>query len=136
MKTSLRRSLAAASLLVLALLGACESDSGRHPRETKVCVLMPDVPTPDVELGLVSAIQVVLPGPDAGSDLLWEIISNNNTVLEQMGPIKAIPGASTSSVSFYALKPGKSVLRFYLVHPGQQEAIPVSKCEVTVRVKD
>ena len=45
-------------------------------------------------------------------------------------------GLRPSTTGIYALKPGKSVLRFYLVRPGQQEAIPVSKCEVTVRVKD
>jgi hypothetical protein len=98
--------------------------------------LSPDHPTPPVEIGLVSAVHVVLPGPDPGSGLVWEIASNNTAVLEQMAPLAAAPGPAgpTTSASFYSLRPGKSILRFFLVRPSEAEAIPAAKCEVTVRV--
>jgi len=95
-----------------------------------------------VDLGLVSAIKVELPGPDADSKYVWEIVSNNNKVLEQMGPLQTTPGSFSAgsgpatSVSFYALKPGKSVLRFFLVRPGDNDAVPAQQCQVIVRVKD
>lgn len=124
------------------LLPGCESQPQRQPRTTRTFVLSASRPTPDVEMGLVSAVRVVLPGPEAGSGLSWEIASNNATVLEQMGPIRVGPlpeaadGKPVSSVSFYALKPGRSVLRFYLLDPKLSEAVPAATCELTVRVVD
>ena len=137
MKANLPLIVRAAAFLALALAAGCETTEARHPKTTTVVDLVPDQATPDVELGLVSAVQVVLPGPDAGSGLVWEIASNNNKVLEEMGPLKATTGAQpTTSGSFYALKPGKSVLRFFLVRPTDTEAVPAAKCEVTVRVTE
>jgi hypothetical protein len=91
---------------------------------------------PAVEIGLVSAVHIVLPGPDAGSGLVWEITSNNTAVLEQQGPLatETGPGGVTTSTSFYSLRPGKSILKFDLVRPSDMDAIPAAKCEVTVRV--
>lgn len=103
-------------------------------------VLSPDQATPPVEIGLVSAVKVVLPGPDPASGLVWEITSNNTTVLEQMAPLATDPGSvgagPTTSASFYSLRPGKSILRFFLLRPSETEAIPAAKCEVTVRVSE
>ena len=127
----------AAAFLALVLAAGCDTQEVRHPRNTQVVVLSPDQAAPDVALGLVSSVQFVLPGPDAVSGLVWEIASNNNRVLEQMGPLKTTTGATTStSASFYALKPGKSVLRFFLVHPSEKVAVPAAKCEVTVQVRE
>lgn len=127
-------------LVMLALAVGCESAPGRHPKVTKDCPLAPGRPAPEVDLGLESAVHIILPGPDAGAGYVWEIASNNNKVLEQMGRLIVAPGAAgagpTTSVSFYTLKPGKSVLRFALVQPGQQEAVPAGLCEVTVRVTE
>jgi hypothetical protein len=136
LKTKLSLLLGTASL-VLALAAGCDTTEARHPKTTQVVTFVKDQTAPDVELGLVSAVQVVLPGPDAGSGLTWEIISNNNNILEQMGPLRTTTGTQiTTSASFYALKPGKSVLRFYLVRVGDQDAVPLAKCEVTVRVRE
>jgi hypothetical protein len=136
-KKNFSSSLLAAAILALALASGCDTPEGRHPKTTQVVALLPNQVTPDVILGLVSAIQVVLPGPAEGSGLVWEIASNDNRILEQLSPVKTNPGAQpTTSVSFYALKPGKSVMRFFLVHPSEQVAVPVAKCEVTVRVRE
>jgi hypothetical protein len=142
MKTSLPR--LSCTLLALSLLAGCATPASnvRHPKVTQVCVLSPDRPSPEVDLGLVSAIKVQLPGPDADSKYVWEIVSNNNRVLEQMGPLQTKPGSlpagsePTTSVSFYALKPGKSVLRFFLVRSGDNDAVPAQQCELIVHVKD
>lgn len=137
MKTILPTLLRTAAFLALALAAGCDTTEARHPKKTEVVVFTKDQAVPDVALGLVSAVQVVLPGPDAGSGLVWEVISNNNNVLEQMGPLKTTTAATTTTTaSFYSLKPGKSVLRFFLLNPKDQEAIPVAKCEVTVRVRE
>lgn len=123
-----------------ALVCGCETDNPvRVPRTTQTYVLSTGHPQPDVEMELVSAVHVVLPGPDAGSGLVWEIASNNVKVLEQMGPLKvetAADGAVTTSVSFYSLRPGWSTLRFFLVHPDQAETVPVATCSIAVRVKE
>jgi hypothetical protein len=127
-----------ACLLALALAG-CDSAPVRHPDTTQKIVLSPDDASPTVEIPVDSAIHVVLPGPDAASGLVWEIASNNNRVLEQMEPLRAVsePGqATTTEASFYALGPGKSVLRFFLVRPQEAEAIPAASYVVTVRVRD
>ncbi len=122
------------------LVAGCETDNPvRVPRTTQTYVLSTGHPQPDVEMELVSAVQVVLPGPDAGSGLTWEIASDNVKVLEQMGPLKvqtAADGAVTTSVSFFSLRPGWSTLRFFLVHPNQAETVPVSTCAMAVRVRE
>ena len=41
-----------------------------------------------------------------------------------------------ATVSFYALNPGTSIVRFVLVRPGEAEATPAAKCQVTVRVSE
>jgi len=131
------------ALGALVLLAGCEtSTSERHPRTTRTMVLSVDRPSPDVEMELVSAVRVVLPGPEAGTGLVWEIASNNNKVLDQMGPMKAVPASGETGskpgteVTFYALKPGKSILRFFLLDPSLKEAVPTAKCQLTVRVID
>jgi len=128
----------AAAIGILALAAGCDSAPVRQPKQTLTVELSPDHATAPVEIGLVSAVRVALPGPEPGSGLIWEIASNNTAVLEQLTPLAAVPGAAggkaTTASSFYSLKPGRSVLRFFLVRPSEAEAIPVAKCEVTVRV--
>ena len=131
-----------ATLGSLVLLTACDTAPVMEPKTTRTIFLHVDRPSPDVEIGLVSAIRVVLPGPAPGSGLLWEIASNNTRVLEQMGPMKAEAAAEeagsrpATTVSFYTLKPGRSALRFYLLDPKLAEAVPSATCELTVRVVD
>jgi hypothetical protein len=133
MNTRLRSLLLPACVLLLAL-AACDTQPNRVPRSTRTLELSPARPSPDVEIGLVSAVRIVLPGPEAGTGLSWEISSNNNKVLDPMGPMKAEAAAGTSSISFYALRPGKSVLRFVLVRTSEAEATPAAACQVTIRV--
>ena len=136
--TSLCLCLAALSLG--SAFSGCESAPQRQPRSTQTFVLSPDHPAPDAEIGLVSAIRLVLPAPAEGSSQVWEIVSNNNKVLDQMGPMKAVPageaadGKPAIAVSFYALRPGKSILRFDLLDPKLAEAVPAATCVITVRV--
>jgi predicted secreted protein len=132
----------AAALVLMAFSSGCDSAQERHPRTTQTVTLSADSASPDVAAGVVSAIEVVLPaGPRGSAGYAWEIASNNAAVLEQMGPLKPGPSADGSvspatTVSFYVLKPGKSVLRFALVRPGEAEATPAATCSVTVRVSD
>ena len=127
----------AAALVALAGAG-CDSPPARQPRHTLTVELAAGREAPPVEMGLVSAVTIVLPGPDPSSGLAWEITSNNTTVLEQMAPLSTAsgPAGPTTTVSFYSLRPGKSVLRFFLLRPTEAEAIPAAKCEVTVRVSE
>jgi hypothetical protein len=139
MKLSLSQVVCAAGFAVLVLTSGCDTAPDRHPRTTQRVVLKADQVAPDVTLGAISAVEVVLPPGPAG--YVWEISSNDNRILEQMGPLKAgdpldAAGAPTTVVSFYALKLGRSVLRFVMVRPGEAEAVPVAKCQVTVRVSD
>jgi hypothetical protein len=123
-------------------VSGCETAPQRHPRGTQKVVLLPDRISPEVAIEVITAVELVLPpGPRGSAGYVWEITSNNVRVLEQMGPMKpASTGdalqAPMESISFYALKPGRSVLRFVLVRPNEIEATPLEKCEVTVRVSD
>jgi hypothetical protein len=142
MKTSLVKPFRAAALALMIVACGCDSTTERHPRSTQTVVLLADQPNPDVSVGIVSAVEIDLPaGPKGSAGLAWEIASNNATILDQMGPIKvgasADPQASPpTTVTFYVLKTGKSVLRFVLVRPGDADAEPAAKCEVVVRVTD
>jgi hypothetical protein len=125
-----------AAFAALALVAGCDSTPARQPRHTTTVRLSTDLAAPAVEIGLVSDVHIVLPGPAAGSGLVWEITSNNTAVLEQEGPLATATGPEgvTTSTSFYALRPGKSILKFFLLRPSDTDAIPAAKCEVTVRV--
>jgi hypothetical protein len=125
-----------AAIATVALVAACDSTPPRQPKHTTTVVLSPVLATPAVEIGLVSAVRIVLPGPDAGSGLAWEITSNNTAVLEQEGPLATATGPAgvTTSTTFYSLRPGKSILQFFLVKPSDADAIPAAKCSVTVRI--
>jgi hypothetical protein len=138
MRPALKLLACAAAVVALGAATGCDSPPARQPRHTLTVELSPGGETPVVEMGLVSAVHVVLPGPDPGSGLAWEIASNNTTVLEQMEPLStaAGPAGTTTSVSFYSLRPGKSVLRFVLVHPAETEAVPAAQCQATVRVSE
>jgi hypothetical protein len=137
MRPRLRSLSLAAALAALALAPGCDTAPARIPKGTQTVVLSPDQPAPSVTMELISAVRVVLPGPEAGSGLVWEIASNNTRVLEQMGPLRAAQGTTaTTTVSFYALKPGRSVIRFFLVHPDAAEAVPAASCTLTVHVEE
>lgn len=129
-----------ACVAALVLAAGCAGAPERHPNSTQVVALSPGHPSPGVEIPVVSAVRVVLPGPEAGSGYVWEIISNNRRVLEQMGPLRPVPAtdarAPATTVSFYALEPGRSTIGFVLVHPGEAEAVPAARCSLAVVVDD
>jgi hypothetical protein len=134
MKSTLSALIRAAVVAVAVLSYGCDTQPNRVPRSTQAIVLTANHVMADVPIGVVTAIVVVLPlGPEGSSGDVWEIASNNNKVLEQTSGLRA-GAAGTTTVSFYALRPGRSVLRFVLVHPGEAEAVPAAMCEVTVRV--
>jgi len=141
MKTVLPRLLCAFCLAALLLSAGCDTTPVRVARSTQTITMTPDHPNPPIDIEVVTNLKIVLPGPDSGSGLVWEIVSNNTKVLDQTTPLKAVvPVAAgdkpTTSVTFYSLRPGKSVLRFVLVHLNEAEAIPVAKCALSVLVND
>lgn len=142
MKPSPSRAARAAALALMVLSFGCDSAPVRQPRTTQKVVLTANQAAPDVEAGVVSAVEIILsPGPPGSAGYAWEIASNNDNVLEQMGQLKPMPvedGSASpgATVSFYVLKTGKSVLRFVLVRPGDADAVPAATCAVTVRVTD
>jgi predicted secreted protein len=129
-------------LAVMFAASGCDTAPERHPRTTQTVTLSIDRVTHDVAMEVITAVEIVLPpGPQGSEGYVWEITSDDVKVLEQMGPMKPGPrndalAAPVTSVSFFALKPGRSVLRFALIRPNEAEAIPAAKCEVTVRVSD
>ena len=141
MRPDLARLFGAACLVAIALGSGCGSAAERSPKAVQTVVLSPERAT-DVQTATGCAVRVVLPGPEAGSGYAWEIVSNNTRVLEQMGPLRRIPGsgaqgsAATTTVSFFSLKPGRSVIRFCLLRPGEREAVPAAKCTLTASVDE
>jgi hypothetical protein len=142
LKKPLSELLLGSVLAAIIGVSGCETAPGRHPRSTQTVVLSYDHANPEAPVAVITAVELVLPpGPPGSADYVWEITSNNVRVLEQMGPMKPAPmpdarRAPTTSITFYALKPGRSIVRFVLVHPNEAEATPLVKCEVTVRVSE
>jgi hypothetical protein len=62
MKSPIFPIVCAAGFAVLALTAGCESTPVRHPRTTQTVILSADKPAPDVEIEVVTAIRVLLPG--------------------------------------------------------------------------
>jgi hypothetical protein len=79
----------------------------------------------------------VLPEPAAGFE--WVLASNNRRVIDQMGPLKPVaapaPGAGRE-ITFYALEPGRSTVRFFLIRAQETEATPAAVCVAVVDVED
>jgi hypothetical protein len=126
------------SAVLLASFG-CQSAPVRAPRSTQTLSLEPGKPA-EAQIETVTAVRLVVPGPEPGSGLTWILASNNTRVLEQMGALKAVPaapgGKPATEISFYALEPGKSVIRLFLVHADEAVATPAASCLATVRVED
>jgi len=126
---------------ILALVAACldqnESDHN-HPRYSHDYALTPSHPSAAIAIERGAALRIILPGPPAGSDYAWEIVSNNTHQLEQRTAliVTQAPTGQTTSVGFYSLKLGKSIVRFVLVRPSDRDAIPKGHFEVTVVSKD
>lgn len=138
--TSLARPLLLAVALA-ALLAAtgCESAPTRHARSTQTFTYRAGAAPASVDMEIVTELTVVLPGPEPGSGLAWAIVSNNNKVIDQTASLRVVTspwGAPVTTTTFYALKPGKSLLQFFLLPVSQREAFPVQKCEINVRVRD
>ena len=125
--------------LFLICLGAlafagCEGRVTYEPKSTQDCVLNPADHNPTVTMDVVTAVRFVLPGPTPTSTLGWVLVGNNILTLGQMDALKY--DGKTSSIRFYAEKPGRSIVRFVLVHPNDREAIPVERYSILVIVKD
>jgi hypothetical protein len=126
---------------VLAFAAGCQVGHGvQHPQAIHPVVFKPGVTSLNVTLPLAEQIDVVLLGPTVGSDFAWEVVSNNDRVLEQEGPLRFVPPAAgagpagTTKVSFFALKPGRSIIRWVLVRTNEAVAVPSARCEVFVTV--
>jgi hypothetical protein len=119
--------------LLAALLFGCDTAPSYRPRSLQTVTLARDRPAA-LELEVVTGVRVVLPDPDPG--YVWEIIANNIKVLPQTSALRPDPGGGTESVTFYAARPGRSVLRFAMVHPHDLDAEPAAKAALTVHVTD
>jgi hypothetical protein len=141
MKYALTQLVCAAGFAIVVLTSGCDTTPVHQARVNQTLVLSPEGPSPTVDVEVVTNLHVVLPGPEPGSGLIWEILANNTRVLEQTSAIRAVPPAlpsekSTTTVTFYSLRPGKSTLRFALVHLNEDVATPVAKCTALIRVTD
>jgi hypothetical protein len=129
---------------MLALATGCSNsvEAGHlHPKISHDVRLEPGHSEIAISLELGAALRLILPAPAAGTDDVWEIVSNNTRVLEQTTGLHAAPAngpasARTTTVAFYALLPGKSIVRFALVRQGEGDAVPAGHFEVVVVVRE
>ena len=133
-----------AACAILALAAGCLEgiQAGHlHPKIFHDVSLDPAHPNIAIALELGAALRLALPAPAAGSNYVWEIVSNNTKVLEQTTGLRAGQaangaGSAPTTVSFYSLKPGKSIVRFALVRPGEPDAVPAGHFEIVVLVSE
>ncbi len=128
-------------LLVAVLLGSgCSTTPSYAPKSTTTLVLTPENRAPTTSISVVTAIEIQLPSPPAASHNTWVLVGNNVVVLGQMTGIehRAKPGTSNGIdvISFYAMKPGKSVVRLVLIDPNDKEAVPIERYDVLVVSKE
>jgi hypothetical protein len=131
---------AALSALAVGLAG-CQSQQAYAPKSSQTVVLTGENRTPLVSLPVITEIKFVLPGPTPGSNYAWEVVGNNIKTLVQTQDLTYTadpkrPDGGFSSVTFYGLKPGRSVLRFVLIKPADRIAEPVDHFTVLVMIKD
>jgi hypothetical protein len=119
----------------LALAAGCQGvREARNPQAVDRAVFVPGKTALEVKLPLAHQLDVVLPDPAPITGYAWEVVANNTRVLEQERSASQGPGGSGRVFSFFALKPGRSLIRFVLVRPEETEAITLAHCEVLVTI--
>jgi hypothetical protein len=120
---------------LLALLVGCQGlHQARHPRARDRAVFPPGKTSLVVTLPLADVLDVVIPDPAPITGYVWEVVANNARVLEQQPGEGGGPAAARTTFSFFALKPGRSLIEFVLVRPEETEAITLAHCQVLVTV--
>jgi len=127
--------LAAAGLALLAVAGCNAALETTVAKTGSVTLkLEPAAKKASTSIRYGEQINVVLPAAHTG--YVWQIISNDERILRQTDALKA-GLANTWSVSFLALKPGKSIVRFVCVQTSTSEEVePIDRYDVTVKVTE
>ena len=85
-----------------------------------------------------NGLTVLLPEPSAGAGYAWEIVANNVRVLVQTSAIKPLVKPTPErafTVTFQAVHPGRSIVRFVAVKPGESVSEPDDLFEIAVGSK-
>ena len=128
-------------VLIAVLLGSgCSTTPSYSPKSTTTLTLSPQNRAPTTSISVVTAIQIEVPSPPPTSRNTWVLVGNNVTVLGQMTGLEHHAREGTANgvdaVSFYAMKPGKSIVRLALIDPNDKEAVPIERYDVTVVSKE
>ena len=122
-------------VLIAVLLGSgCSTTPSYSPKSTTTLTLSPQNRAPTTSISVVTAIQIEVPSPPPTSRNTWVLVGNNVTVLEHHAREGTANGVD--AVSFYAMKPGKSIVRLALIDPNDKEAVPIERYDVTVVSKE
>ena len=136
LKLPLTVALAAAGLL---LASGCQSSKALPPpKSTSTLVLTPNNRQVLSTLPLYGQLQVFLPAPQNGPGYSWVVVSNNVRVLPQTAMLQPVPKPTPDrayAATFRAVYPGRSILRFAAIKPGQTESEPDDIYQVAVGVK-
>ena len=126
--------IGAACLLIAA--GCATSANSRLPPATKTITLAlaPDERAQIETLNVGSALKVVLPPPERPGDT-WVIITASRRYLEQIAPLAQVRGSAGATVTFQAIRPGRTMLGFAAVKAGAAETDTTDTYEITVGIK-
>jgi hypothetical protein len=86
-------------------------------------------------------LKVVLPKPQGGPGLEWQIVSNSVDVLQQLTPLYPTKGAPEPgptgeiTASFVVIDEGKSLLRFAALRPSAVLSEPTDYYEISVAAR-
>jgi len=122
----------------VALAAGCQTASTAlpPPKSTTVLVLKPQERSVLRTLVPATALKIVLPIPAQGLSYRWEVVSNNNKVLQQTSEVAADKASGAGfAVTFQVLRPGRSVILLAALKPGQAESEPEDLYQVVVGVK-
>ena len=131
-----RRIILRIAWLAALLPAACFSDGDhRHPKST-ASIVMAGHTQHNVLMSRATGVSFLLPAVPPGSGLSWVLLGNNVKVLEQTsGVVPRSDGSPGFQCSFYSLKPGRSLVRFGLIDPAADVAVPEGRFEASVTVK-
>ncbi len=128
----------AAVAAVLSFTGCETTSADNKPVSTVTLALEPGAKkaTATMRFGEELKIELTAPG---NADLVWELVSNDTQVLKQTSAFKFTPAASgvggVSTISFFALRGGRTTLRFAYLRPGARETEPVDTYDIVVTIK-
>lgn len=130
-------------LLLVVALASCaapSTETGRNNEPPLVLTLAPTPKRASASARIGDEVRFVIPS-DRGPGYAWQIMTNNPRLMRQYSRMVYTPGPAgpeggTTTVSFVAQRPARTIIRFaYLPTDSAKEQEPVDAYEIVVTIR-